>query len=64
MAGITLMVPSGNLCEGCMFLSVNHFDDTARCCLFGRLGRVPKRYGQIDVDLIEKCSDCPSGEVE
>jgi hypothetical protein len=56
---ITLQVPEGEKCEGCMFLSVHFWNDTASCMLFdeGNLS-AQRKHGDIDPSTIKKCDRC------
>ena len=60
---ITLSVPDGDKCEGCMFLRIGYMDNRADCALFPaeRL-HAAFEYGDIVAGSIEKCDGCPSNE--
>jgi hypothetical protein len=57
---ITLQIPSGDKCQGCMFLLVICFpSDRAKCNLFKRDLNAKYEYGDMDISTIEKCEECP-----
>ena len=54
---ITLQVPEGKWCEGCMFLEKDYKWGVPRCRLFGEVLDCTREYGEA-ID-IRKCDDCP-----
>lgn len=59
MGKITLEIPSGDKCTGCMFLSTEE-RLKPRCSLFGWwVLDFDKKDGQVDESTITKLSACP-----
>ena len=57
---ITLRVPEGKKCKGCMFLRVGYVPERAKCALFGEDLSARYKYGSMDEDTIAKCDQCPT----
>ena len=60
MAKITINVPDGGFCKGCMFLEVDRdkFGDQAMCQIYHKALHYGTYYGSIIIRTIEKCSRC------
>ena len=61
---ITLQVPEGDKCKGCMFLRVSYVPERAKCALFGEDLSARYQYGSMDEDTIAKCDQCPTANGE
>ena len=61
---IPLQIPSGDKCQGCMFLLVICFpSDRAKCNLFKQDLNAKYEYGDMDISTIEKCEECPGQQM-
>ena len=64
---ITLQVPEGDRCDGCMFLRIHHVHfnpNRAECVLFKCDLIALHEYGYINRDTIKKCNECPTAQRE
>lgn len=57
-----LEVPDGDKCKGCIFLRIMFLPDIAKCVLFKCDLKSKYKYGEMDIETIEKCSDCPGNK--
>ena len=59
---ITLKIPKGEYCTGCMFLDKDFFGDALSCMLFKEPLRAKREYGSTCLDKILKCEQCETVE--
>jgi hypothetical protein len=56
---ITLQIPDGKNCKGCMFLDISFLENRADCLLF-KNERVTYKteYGDLIEESVQKCKTC------
>ena len=60
---ITLKIPEGDKCKGCMFMDIDFMHNYAKCQLFANEPLSHKMsYGGIETATIRKLAQCPTDE--